>query len=147
MVSRRHLLSSLGCAALAGCTAVLPDDSTQLGSVVAVNSTDDERTIEIRIAADDETVSTTTHRLDAISEQVPSDEQLPCEWGDDPDEFVIEARREDSEWRTLDVSERATSDCAAVGVHARDRGYLPPIEFTVHECSELADDYGCGFLE
>ena len=146
MTNRRRLLSALATVGLAGCASRLPSATrTQLGSVTVSNYTDSERTIDVRIAADGDSVSESTHRLEAGASSYPTTEELPCEWPSEPSAFVIEARRAGADWQTLEVGERSDGDCTAVDVRARDEGGV--VTFSVHECAELAAEYGCEFLE
>jgi len=100
MVCRRTVLRSLpavSAVGLAGCLS--RSDEFALREFRLINDTDRERTVEVRIEADGETVSTATY---TVPQSVPNETtavQVECDWPLGVSNYRIALRVDDaSEW-------------------------------------------------
>ncbi len=154
MNRRRYLSIGSMCAisSLAGCLSSFESD-VQLASVNATNTSDEERTVEVRVLDDDSEIQHTELRLDPPesvegSGQVTPAEKVDCVWDSESKPYTVEARL-DEEWESFDVASEADADCVTVTIEIGPSPGLN-IRFLTFSCEDLDEsdeEAVCQFVE
>lgn len=151
-LSRRRLLAG-SCAgtvvAVAGCASYF-EGGVQLGGVSVANYDDEPRELEVRDG--DSTVQASDVALpgaDDASGSTVERTAVACNWGDEPGEFVVDARVADAERQSFAVADTVDEECVAVEIEVYPGD---DVAFNTTACADLAPGrreppWGCPFLE
>lgn len=154
MNRRRYLSLTTGSAisSVCGCLSSSESESNvQLAGVIVENYSDTRKTVEVRVSNGDSELESSEFELESGEHGddwvLPYGESLSCEWTSEPKQFIVEARRDD-DWKTVDVGERAETDCAVAYVRIDTPGY-PGLTLRVSDCNDLNMEHElmCPFVE
>ena len=132
-----------------GCLTPLAS-GVQLVGIVGMNHAEEPTRLEVRVLDGESEVQTSEIELDAAEAGDGwidlGQAGVECEWSDEPGAFVVEAR-EDGDWQQIDVTERADSECALVGIEVGGR--FESLQFRVDSCEDVdpSADLTCAFAE
>lgn len=144
---RRYLsLTTVGAVSIVcGCLSdeLLESETTvQLAGVIVGNYSEVQRTVDVRVLEGESELESSKFEFESGEHGddwvVANSESVPCKWSSEPKQFVVEARLEDN-WKTVNVEERAETDCAAVMVRIDVPGFTG-LSLRVTDCDYLDTD-------
>lgn len=134
---RRHLLVSLAVTASGGCLSLGGSSSTsstsKLGEVSIVNHDYEPHRVEVSVERDGNQVYRGEPEATAGDDVSPGGVVLPCEWGTEVGEYVVQARIDTrTDWKSIaltDYDADMISLMLSIGDVNTDRGDDPGLSF------------------